>query len=103
MAKAQAEQDDVDSCLHSEIYKAIEEVEAAMKGMLEPTYEEKEIGTETVRETSSVRKVGTVVGGYVELGYITRDAGGCLSCDGIVKYEGKLGLLRRFKDDEKQG
>ncbi len=102
MAKAQAEQDDVDIRLHSVIYKAIEEVEAAMKGMLEPTYEEKVIGTVTVRETIPVSKVGTVVGGYVDSGYITRDAGVRLIRDGIVKYEGKLGSLRRFKDDVKQ-
>lgn len=102
MAKAQAEQDDVDIRLHSVIYKAIEEVEAAMKGMLEPTYEEKVIGTVTVRETIPVSKVGTVVGGYVDSGYITRDAGVRLIRDGIVKYEGQLGSLRRFKDDVKQ-
>ncbi|WP_156397766.1 translation initiation factor IF-2, partial [Lacticaseibacillus zeae] len=102
MAKAQAEQDDVDIRLHSVIYKAIEEVESAMKGMLEPTYEEKVIGTVTVRETIPVSKVGTVVGGYVDSGYITRDAGVRLIRDGIVKYEGKLGSLRRFKDDVKQ-
>ena len=102
LAKAQAEQDDVDIRLHSVIYKAIEEVEAAMKGMLEPTYEEKVIGTVTVRETIPVSKVGTVVGGYVDSGYITRDAGVRLVRDGIVKYEGKLGSLRRFKDDVKE-
>ncbi|WP_424320576.1 translation initiation factor IF-2 [Lacticaseibacillus chiayiensis] len=102
LAKAQAEQDDVDIRLHSVIYKAIEEVESAMKGMLEPTYEEKVIGTVTVRETIPVSKVGTVVGGYVDSGYITRDAGVRLIRDGIVKYEGKLGSLRRFKDDVKQ-
>ena len=68
-----------------------------MKGMLEPTYEEKVIGTVTVRETIPVSKVGTVVGGYVDSGYITRDAGVRLVRDGIVKYEGKLGSCVALK------
>ncbi|MFD1431791.1 translation initiation factor IF-2 [Lacticaseibacillus yichunensis] len=102
LAKQQADSDDVDIRLHRVIYKAIEEIEAAMKGMLEPTYEEKVIGSLTVRETISVSKVGTVAGAFVDNGFITRDAGVRLIRDGIVIYEGKLGSLRRFKDDVKE-
>lgn len=102
MAKQQAEADDVDIRLHQVIYKAIEEIESAMKGMLEPTYEEKVIGQVTVRETIQVSKVGTVVGGFVDSGYITRDSKVRLIRDGIVIYDGVLGSLRRFKDDVKE-
>ncbi|WP_461212835.1 translation initiation factor IF-2 [Lacticaseibacillus sp. GG6-2] len=101
-AKAQADTDDVDIRLHSVIYKAIEEIESAMKGMLEPTYEEKITGQITVRETISVSKVGTVIGGYVDTGFINRDSKVRLIRDGIVIYEGELGSLRRFKDDVKE-
>ncbi|MFD1440191.1 translation initiation factor IF-2 [Lacticaseibacillus hegangensis] len=101
-AKAQADADDVDIRLHRVIYKAIEEVESAMKGMLEPTYEEKVTGNITVRETIPVSKIGTVVGGYVDSGFIRRDSKVRLIRDGIVKYEGELGSLRRFKDDVKE-
>ncbi len=88
--------------MHRVIYKAIEEVESAMKGMLEPTYEEKVTGNITVRETIPVSKIGTVVGGYVDSGFIRRDSKVRLIRDGIVKYEGELGSLRRFKDDVKE-
>lgn len=101
-AKAQADSEDVDIRLHRVIYKAIEEVESAMKGMLEPTYEEKVTGNITVRETIPVSKIGTVVGGYVDSGFIRRDSKVRLIRDGIVKYEGELGSLRRFKDDVKE-
>lgn len=101
-AKAQADQDDVDIRLHSVIYKAIDEVEAAMKGMLDPTFEEKVTGQITVRETISVSKVGTVIGGYVDSGFIKRDSKVRLIRDGIVIHEGELGSLRRFKDDVKE-
>ncbi|MCI1986956.1 MAG: translation initiation factor IF-2 [Lactobacillus sp.] len=101
-AKVQADNADVDIRLHSVIYKAIEEVEAAMKGMLEPTYEEKITGQITVRETISVSKVGTVIGGFVDSGFIKRDSKVRLIRDGIVIYEGELGSLRRFKDDVKE-
>ena len=101
-AKAQADTEDVDIRLHSVIYKAIEEIESAMKGMLEPTYEEKVTGQITVRETISVSKVGTVIGGYVDTGFIRRDSKVRLIRDGIVIYEGELGSLRRFKDDVKE-
>ncbi|MFD1394038.1 translation initiation factor IF-2 [Lacticaseibacillus jixianensis] len=102
LAKTQADSDNVDIRLHRVIYKAIEEVEDAMKGMLEPTYEEKVTGTITVRETIPVSKIGTVVGGYVDSGFIRRDSKVRLIRDGIVKYEGELGSLRRFKDDVKE-
>ncbi|KRM55708.1 translation initiation factor IF-2 [Lacticaseibacillus sharpeae] len=101
-ARAQAETEDVDIRLHSVIYKAIDEVESAMKGMLEPVYEEKIIGSLTVRETIHVSKVGTIAGSYVDTGFITRDAGVRLIRDGIVIHEGKLGSLKRFKDDAKE-
>ncbi|WP_390406698.1 translation initiation factor IF-2 [Lacticaseibacillus jixiensis] len=101
-AKSQADMDDVDIRLHSVIYKAIDEVESAMKGMLDPTYEEKVTGQITVRETISVSKVGTVIGGYVDSGYIRRDSKVRLIRDGIVIHEGELGSLRRFKDDVKE-
>ncbi len=73
-----------------------------MKGMLEPVYEEKIIGSLTVRETIHVSKVGTIAGSYVDTGFITRDAGVRLIRDGIVIHEGKLGSLKRFKDDAKE-
>lgn len=101
-AKLQADAEDVDIRLHRVIYKAIEEVEAAMKGMLEPTYEEKVTGSITVRETIPVSKIGTVVGGFVDTGFIRRDSKVRLIRDGIVIYEGELGSLRRFKDDVKE-
>ncbi|WP_125704314.1 translation initiation factor IF-2 [Lacticaseibacillus daqingensis] len=101
-AKLQADQEDVDIRLHSVIYKAIGEIEDAMKGMLEPTFVEKVTGSLTVRETISVSKIGTVAGAFVDNGYITRDAGIRLIRDGIVVHEGKLGSLRRFKDDVKK-
>ncbi len=101
-AKAQADTEDVDIRLHSVIYKAIDEIESAMKGLLEPVYEEKVIGSLIVRETINVSKIGTIAGAYVDNGYITRDAGVRLIRDGIVIYEGQLGSLRRFKDDVKE-
>jgi translation initiation factor IF-2 len=101
-AKAQADTEDVDIRLHSVIYKAIDEIESAMKGMLEPVYEEKVIGSLTVRETIHVSKIGTIAGSYVDNGFITRDAGVRLIRDGIVIHEGKLGSLKRFKDDAKE-
>ncbi|MCP0886025.1 translation initiation factor IF-2 [Ligilactobacillus sp. WILCCON 0076] len=101
-AKIQAESDKVDIRLHNVIYKAIDEIETAMKGMLEPVYEEKIIGQVEIRETYKVSKLGTVGGGYVTDGYIQRDSGVRLIRDGIVIYEGKLASLKRFKDDVKQ-
>jgi translation initiation factor IF-2 len=73
-----------------------------MKGMLEPVYEEEVIGQVEVRETYKVSRIGTIAGGYVTEGFITRDAGVRLIRDGVVIYDGKLGSLRRFKDDVKE-
>ena len=101
-AKVQAEADKVDIRLHNVIYKAIDEIETAMKGMLEPVYEEKVTGQVEIRETYKVSKLGTIGGGYVTDGYIQRDSGVRLIRDGIVIYEGKLASLKRFKDDVKQ-
>ncbi|GEK28145.1 translation initiation factor IF-2 [Furfurilactobacillus siliginis] len=101
-AKSQADGDGVDIRLHNVIYNAIDEIESAMKGMLEPVYEEQVTGQVEVRELYKVSKVGTVVGGLVTEGYISSDAGIRLIRDGVVIYEGKLGSLQRFKDQVKQ-
>ena len=101
-AKVQAKDENVDIRLHRVIYKAIDEVEAAMKGMLEPVYEEKVTGNLTVRETYNVSKIGTIAGCYVNSGKIQRDSGVRLIRDGVVVMEGKLASLKRFKDDVKE-
>ena len=101
-AKSQAEEDGVDIRLYSIIYKAIDDVKAAMQGMLEPTYENKVTGNLTVRETWKVSKVGTIAGSFVDSGYITRDSGVNLIRDGVVVYKGKVASLKRFKDDVKK-
>ncbi|WP_278340567.1 translation initiation factor IF-2 [Lactobacillus acetotolerans] len=101
-AKSQAEEDGVDIRLYSIIYKAIDDVKAAMQGMLEPTYENKVTGNLTVRETWKVSKVGTIAGAFVDSGYITRDSGVNLIRDGVVVYKGKVASLKRFKDDVKK-
>ncbi|KRK80031.1 translation initiation factor IF-2 [Companilactobacillus nodensis DSM 19682 = JCM 14932 = NBRC 107160] len=101
-ARVQAKDENVDIRLHRVIYKAIDEIEAAMKGMLEPVYEEKITGNLTVRETYNVSKIGTIAGCIVNTGSITRESGVRLIRDGIVVYEGKLASLKRFKDDVKE-
>ncbi|SUY97898.1 Translation initiation factor 2 [Lactobacillus delbrueckii subsp. lactis] len=101
-AKSQAAQEGVDIRLYSIIYKAIDDVKAAMQGMLEPTYEEKIIGNLTVRETWKVSKIGTIAGAFVDNGYVTRESGIRVIRDGVVKYDGKVASLRRFKDDVKE-
>ncbi|WP_439444221.1 translation initiation factor IF-2 [Listeria aquatica] len=101
-AREAAENEGVDIRLHRVIYKAIEEIEAAMKGMLDPEYEEKIIGQAQVRQTFNVSKIGTIAGCYVTDGKITRDSGIRLIRDGIVVFEGKLSSLKRFKDDAKE-
>ncbi len=101
-AREAAENEGVDIRLHRVIYKAIEEIEAAMKGMLDPEYEEKIIGQAQVRQTFNVSKIGTIAGCYVTDGKITRDSGVRLIRDGIVVFEGKLSSLKRFKDDAKE-
>ena len=101
-AKRAAEAEGVDIRLHRIIYKVIEEIEAAMKGMLDPEYEEKIIGQAEVRQTIKVSKVGTIAGSYVTEGKMQRDAGVRIIREGIVVFEGELDSLKRFKDDAKE-
>ncbi|WP_461218224.1 translation initiation factor IF-2 [Lapidilactobacillus salsurivasis] len=101
-AKSQAESEDVEIRLHNVIYRAIDEIEAAMKGMLEPVYEEQVTGDLTIRETYKVTKLGTIAGCIVNNGLIQRNSGVRLIRNGIVIYEGKLASLKRFKDDVKE-
>ncbi|MDJ1110724.1 translation initiation factor IF-2 [Macrococcus sp. S115] len=101
-AKRAAEAEGVDMRLHRIIYKVIEEIESAMKGMLDPEFEEKVIGQAEVRQTISISKVGTVAGSYVTDGKITRDSQVRIIRDGIVVYEGQVDALKRFKDDVRE-
>ena len=101
-AQKAAESEKVDVRLHRVIYKAIEEIEAAMKGLLDPEYEEKVIGQAEVRETFKVSRIGTIAGCYVTEGKVTRNAGVRLIRDGVVLYEGEIADLKRFKDDVKE-
>lgn len=101
-ARATAEQEKVDIRLHRIIYKVMEEIEAAMKGMLEPVYQEKIIGQAEVRQIFKVSKVGTIAGCMVTEGKVTRDAGVRVIREGIVIFEGKVDALKRFKDDAKE-
>ncbi|WP_125762863.1 translation initiation factor IF-2 [Levilactobacillus mulengensis] len=101
-ARAQADSDKVDIRLHNVIYNAIDEIETAMKGLLEPTYEEEITGEIEVKDIFHASKVGTIVGGMVTEGYVNADSDVRLIRDGVVIYEGKLGSLKRFKDDVKQ-
>ncbi|MBT2665768.1 translation initiation factor IF-2 [Bacillus sp. ISL-4] len=101
-AKRAAESESVDVRLHRIIYKAIEEIESAMKGMLDPEFEEKIIGQAEVRTTFKVSKVGMIAGSYVTEGKITRDSGIRLIREGVVIYEGEIDALKRFKDDVKE-
>ena len=101
-AKIIAEQEKVDMRLYRVIYNAIEDIEAAMKGMLEPTFEEKIIGHAEVRQTYKVSGVGTIIGGYVQDGKIVRNCKVRLLRDNVVIHEGELASLKRFKDDVKE-
>jgi translation initiation factor IF-2 len=101
-AKATADVEKVDIRLHRIIYNVIDEIESAMKGMLDPEYREKVIGTAEVRQTFKVSRVGTIAGSYVTEGKISRDALVRLIRDGIVIHEGKVDVLKRFKDDVKE-
>ncbi|WP_085523938.1 translation initiation factor IF-2 [Tuberibacillus sp. Marseille-P3662] len=101
-AKKTAESENVDIRLHRVIYKAIEEIEAAMKGMLDPEYEEKVIGQVEVRQTFKVSKIGTIAGSYVTDGKITRNSGVRVIRDGVVIFEGEVDTLKRYKDDTKE-
>lgn len=101
-AKEIADREGVEIKLYSIIYKAIEDVEAAMKGMLDPVYEEKIIGNAEVRQTFKVSNVGTIAGCYVLDGKIERHAGVRVIRESVVIHEGKLVSLKRFKDDVKE-
>ncbi|MFC4557163.1 translation initiation factor IF-2 [Virgibacillus kekensis] len=101
-AKKTAETEEVDVRLHRVIYKVIEEIESAMKGMLDPEFEEKVTGQAEVREIFKVSKVGTIAGSYVTDGKITRNAGVRIIRDGVVQFEGEIDALKRFKDDVKE-
>lgn len=97
-----AQRDGVEIRTYSIIYEAIEEVEAALKGMLDPEYREEILGTAEVRNTFKVPNVGIIAGAYVLTGKVERNAGIRLVRDGIVVHEGKISSLKRFKDDAKE-
>ena len=101
-AKETAEREGVDVRLYRVIYNAIEDVESAMKGMLEPVFEEKVLGHAEVRQTFKASGVGTIAGSYVLDGVFERDCSVRLTRDGIVIFEGPLASLKRFKDDVKE-
>ncbi|HEW7424239.1 TPA: translation initiation factor IF-2 [Streptococcus pneumoniae] len=101
-ARQQAEADDVEIRLHSIIYKVIEDMEEAMKGMLDPEFEEKVIGEAVIRETFKVSKVGTIGGFMVINGKVARDSKVRVIRDGVVIYDGELASLKHYKDDVKE-
>ncbi len=102
MAKEMAEKDEVEIKQYSIIYQAIEDVEAAMKGMLDPEFEEKVIGNAEVRQTFKISNVGTIAGAYVLSGKVERHAGVRVIRDNVVIHDGHLATLKRFKDDVKE-
>lgn len=101
-ASSVAEREKVDIRLYRVIYSAIEDIEAAMKGLLDPEYKEKVIGHAEVRQIFKVSNLGTIAGSYVQDGKITRNANVRIVRDGIVVHEGELSSLKRFKDDVKE-
>jgi translation initiation factor IF-2 len=101
-AKKEAEREEVDIRLYRVIYDALEDMEAAMKGMLEPEYREVTLGQVEVRTTFKVPKVGTIAGSYVLEGKVVNGSPVRLIRDGVVIYEGKIESLRRFKDDVRE-
>lgn len=101
-ARAQAEQEEIDIRLHQIIYNVIDEIETAMKGLLDPEYVEEITGQVVVRETYTVSKLGTIAGAYVLDGYITRSSKVRLIRDNIVIYDGEIASLKRFKDDARE-
>ena len=101
-AKDMAEKDEVEIKQYSVIYQAIDDIEAAMKGMLAPKFEEKVIGTAEVRQTFKISNVGTVAGAYVLTGKVERNAGVRIIRDNVVIHDGKLATLKRFKDEAKE-
>ncbi len=102
IARKAAEREGIDVRLYSIIYKAIEEIEQAMKGMLAPEYKEEILGVAEIRETFRISKVGTIAGCYVSEGRILRNSKVRVIRDGIVVHDGFLGSLKRFKDDVKE-
>ena len=102
MVRKKAEEEGIEIRLHNIIYKALEEMELAMKGMLAPVYEEVVIGQAEVRQTYKVSKVGTIAGCMVTDGVVKRDSKVRLIREGVVIYTGKLGSLRRFENDVKE-
>lgn len=102
MAKEMAEKDEVEIKQYSIIYQAIEDVEAAMKGMLDPKFEEKVIGNVEVRQTFRISNVGTIAGAYVLNGKVERNAGVRVIRENVVIHDGKLATLKRFKDEVKE-
>jgi len=102
MAKEIAEKDEVEIKQYSIIYQALEDVEAAMKGMLDPEFEEKVIGNVEVRQTFKISNVGTIAGSYVISGKVERNAGVRVIRENVVIHDGHLATLKRFKDDVKE-
>ncbi|KMV78396.1 translation initiation factor IF-2 [Coprobacillus sp. 8_1_38FAA] len=100
--RSKAEEENVEIRLHNVIYKMVEEIETAMKGMLAPEYHEVVTGQAEIRQVIKASKIGNIAGCYVTDGSIKRNSGIRLIRDGIVVYEGKLASLRRFKDDVKE-
>jgi translation initiation factor IF-2 len=101
-ARKLADAEQIDIRLYSVIYKAIDEIKAAMEGMLSPEIEEVVTGSAEIRETFDITKVGTIAGCFVTQGIIKRNAKIRVIRDGIVLHTGKLGSLKRFKDDQKE-
>jgi translation initiation factor IF-2 len=98
-ARDLAAREGVDIRLYSVIYQVVEDIEKALKGLLAPEYEERQLGTAEVRQLFRVPRVGVVAGSYVTSGEIARGARARLVRDGVVVYEGRIGSLRRFKED----
>jgi translation initiation factor IF-2 len=94
-----ADKEGVDIRLHTVIYNVTKEIEAAMTGLLDPTFEEVTLGRAEVRQLFRVPKIGVIAGCYVQEGRITRDSQLRVLRDNVVVFEGKVGSLRRFKDD----
>jgi translation initiation factor IF-2 len=98
-ARDLANREGVDIRLYSVIYQVVEDIEKALKGLLAPEFEERQTGTAEVRQTFRVPRIGVVAGSYVTSGEITRGSKARLVRDGVVVYDGRVGSLRRFKDD----
>ena len=101
-ARKLAEKEEIDIRLYSIIYKAIEEIQEAMEGMLSPEFKEEIVGTAEIRDVFKISKVGTIAGCYVTEGKMNRNNNVRVIRDGIVIYTGELGSLKRFKDDVKE-